>query len=161
MSLFRRKNRKTGIELDAETDEGIVGVYHAILTEVDDDFVGATRGHLELLHEPGGIERRKADRDFMELGMPRSYIDALDDIEFTVDDAFAVPGLSIGVRGKAAVVSRWTARGTQNRPFLGMPPTGEQVTVEGMTYTTFRNFNIRSDHTYWHLVELTRKMVER
>jgi len=35
------------------------------------------------------------------------------------------------------------------------------VTIEGMNYTTFRNFNIRSEYTYWHVVEFTRRMVER
>jgi hypothetical protein len=161
MSLFRRKKLGTGLDVDPDTDEGIIGVYYAILGEVNDDFIGATRKHMEMLHEPGGMERRRAEKDFMELGMARSYIDALDDIEFKVDDAFALPGISIGVRGRAAVVSRWTARGRQTHPFLGIPPTGEQVTIEGMTYTTFRNFNIRSDHTYWQMVELTQKMVGR
>ena len=161
MSLFRRKKLKTGIEVDPETDEGIIGLFYSIHGEVIEDFTGATVGHLQRLHEPGGVAREKAQRDFMELGMTRSYIEALDEMEFTVDTSLAVPGLPIGVRGRAAVVTRWTVRGTQNRPLLGMAATGEPVTVAGITYTTFRNFNIRSDYTYWHVAELTRRMVER
>ena len=161
MSLFRRKKLKEGIEVDPETDEGVIGLFYSILGEVIDDFTGATAGHLERLHEPGGIAREKAQKDFMDLGMTRSYIDALDDIEFNVDSSIAVPGLPVGARGKAAVVTRWTARGTQNRPLEGLAPTGEPVTVEGITYTVFRNFNIRSDYTYWHVAELTRRMLER
>ncbi len=42
-----------------------------------------------------------------------------------------------------------------------MPPTGEPVTVEGMTYTSFRNYNIRVEYTYWQIPEVTRRMVER
>ena len=161
MSLFRRKKLKEGLDVDPETDEGMIGLYYSIIGDVIGDFTGATTQHLERLHEPGGVAREKAERDFMELGMDRSYIDALDDMEFTVDDSIAIAGIPVGIRGRASVVTRWTARGTHSRPLLGLAPTGESVTVEGVTYTTFRNFNIRSDYTYWHAEELTRRMVER
>jgi len=39
----------------------------------------------------------------------------------------------------------------------GLVPNGEQVTIEGTTYTTFRNYNIRLEYTYWHMAELTRQ----
>ncbi len=161
MSLFRRKKLATGIDVDPDTDGGIIGLYYSVLGDAIADFTGATSGHLARLHEPGGMAREKAQRDFMELGMSLSYIDALDDIEFSADSAIAVPGIAMGIRGRAAVVTRWTARGIQNRPLLGAPPTGEPVTVQGITYTTYRNFNIRSDYTYWHVAEVTRRMVER
>jgi len=163
VSILRRNKgkKKKATEVDPATDEGIVGLYFSILNEIIDDFAAATAGHLERLHEPGGYEREKGRRDFMDLGMERSYLDALDDMEFTVDDIMSVPQLGIRARGTAVVVTRWTARGAQNRPLAGVAPTGQQVTIEGMNYTTFRNFNIRSEYTYWHMAELTRKMAER
>ena len=163
MSLFRRNKdkKKQATEVDPTTDEGIVGLYYSILGEIVDDFATATCDHLTRLHEPDGYAREKARRDFMDLGMERSYLNALDDIEFTVDDVMSVPQLGIRARGTAAVVTRWSACGVQSRPLLGVGPTGEPVTIEGMTYTTFRNFNIRSEYTYWHMAELTRRMVER
>jgi hypothetical protein len=161
VSLFRRKKKPTGFDVDPTSDQGIIGLYYSILDRIDEAFSDAATSHLERLHEPDGYAREKQGRDFMELGMRRTYLDALDDLEFTIDDAITVPELGIRKRGGAAVVTRWTARGTQNRPLAGVPAGGEQVTIEGMTYTTFRNYNIRAEYTYWHMVELTRRMVER
>jgi hypothetical protein len=161
MSLFRKSKKKTGAEVDPTSDDGIVGLYYSILGRVDDDFANATASHLERIHEPGGYARQKQERDFMELGMRRTYLEALDDIEFTIEEAISVPQIGLRKRGGAAVVTRWTARGVQSSPLAGIAPSGEQVMIEGMTYTAFRNYNIRSEYTYWHLAELTRRMVER
>jgi hypothetical protein len=161
MSLFRKSKKKTAVEVDPTSDDGIVGLYYSILRRVDDDFAAATASHLERIHEPGGYARQKQQRDFMELGMRRTYLDALDEIEFTIEEAISVPQIAMRKRGGAAVVTRWTARGVQSRPLAGIAPSGEQVTIEGMTYTTFRNFNIRSEYTYWHMPDLTRRLVER
>src|SRR5207248_1296527 len=98
--------------------------YYSILGEIVDDFAGATTGHLERLHEPGGYAREKQRRDFMDLGMERSYVDALDDIEFTVDDVLTLPQIGIRARGTAVVVTRWTARGVHSRPLAGVAPSG-------------------------------------
>jgi hypothetical protein len=161
VSLFRRTKKQKPVEVDREKDEGIIGLYYSIIDRIDEDFANATAGHLERIHEPGGYLREKQNRDFMELGMDRTYLDALDDLDFTIDGVISVPETALKKRGGAAVVTRWTARGVQSRPLAGVPASGEQVTIEGMTYTAFRNFNIRSEYTYWHMAELTRRMVER
>lgn len=163
MRLFgRNKKEQEGAAPDPTTDDGIIGLYYSIKGKVDADFANAAASHLARLHEPGGYAREKIAHDFMDLGMKRNYLDALDDLEFTVEDSVSVPGLPIKRRGTAVIVSRWTARGVHNRPVIaGVAPSGEQVTIEGMTYTTFRNYNIRIEYTYWHMAELTRRMVER
>jgi hypothetical protein len=162
MRLFGRKKKPDGTMLDPESDEGLVGLYYSIVERVDADFAAATADHLGRLHEPGGYAREKTEHDFMDLGMKRSYIDALDDLKFEVEDSVSVPLLPLRKRGMAVIVSRWTARGVHNRPLVpGVAPNGEPVTIEGMTYTTFRNYNIRLEYTYWHMAELTRRMVER
>jgi hypothetical protein len=163
MRLFGRKKpqQESGLA-DPETDEGMVGVYYAIMGRVDTDFGSAAAAHLERLHEPGGYAREKIEHDFMELGMRRSYIEALDDLQFTLEESLTVPQISRRRQGAAVIVSRWTASGVHNRPVVaGVAPNGEQVTIEGVTYTTFRNYNLRLEYTYWHMVELTRRMVER
>jgi hypothetical protein len=163
MRVFGRKKKEseTGV-IDPTTDEGIIGLYYAITDRVDADFVQATAAHLERLHEPGGYAREKSLHDFMDLGMTWSYIDAIDDLEFKVEDSMCVPQYPLRKRGMAVIVSRWTVRGLHNRPVVaGVVPNGEQVTIEGMTYTTFRNYNIRLEYSYWQLAELTRRMVER
>jgi hypothetical protein len=165
MRLFGRKTKEQseeGAAVDRTTDEGIIGLYYAIKGKIDAGFADAVAAHLERLHEPGGYAREKTEHDFMDLGMKRSYIDALDDLEFTVEDSVTVPQFAMKKRGMAVVVSRWTARGLCNRPLVaGVAPSGEQVTIEGMTYTTFRNYNIRLEYTYWHMAEFTRRMAER
>ena len=165
MSLFRRKksaaNDQKPQKFDPTTDEGIVGLYYSILGKADDDFSQAVVAHLKRLHEPGGYAQEKSQNDFMDLGMKRTYLDALDNIEFTVEDAICVANVGIKKRGMAAVVARWKARGIHNRPLIGVAPSGEEVTIEGMSYTTFRNFNIRVEYSYWHAPGLTRRVIER
>jgi hypothetical protein len=166
MRLFGRKKEQEqeqeGASLDPTTDEGIVGLFYSILERIEGDFRDAAGTHLERLHEPGGYAREKSAHDFMDLGMKRSYIDALDDLQFTLEDSVTVPQLPLKRRGTAVVVSRWTARGVHNRPGVaGLAPSGEQVTIEGMTYTSFRNFNIRVEYTFWHMTEFTGRMTER
>ena len=164
MSLFRRKKVETemvNLDVDPAKDQGMIGLYYRLTVEAEEDFANAVTTHLARIHEPGGIVREKQEHDFMELGMKRDYLDALDDIEFKVEDVVSAPVLQMKKRGQASLVTRWTARGVHNRPLGDMPPTGEAVTVEGMTYTSFRNYNIRVEYTYWQIPEVTRRMVER
>lgn len=53
-------------------------------------------------------------------------IAAFPDIAFTIDDQVAE-----GDR----VATRWTARGTHENAFMGIPGTGRQVTVKGISIT--------------------------
>ncbi|GAA0632114.1 hypothetical protein GCM10009535_04710 [Streptomyces thermocarboxydovorans] len=55
------------------------------------------------------------------------------DVRFTVDDQIAQ-----GDR----VCTRWTCRGTHKGEFLGVPATGQDVTMEGMTWQRFRDGRI-------------------
>lgn len=64
---------------------------------------------------PGGIEGSK-----QFIGM---YLAAFPDLHFTVEDMIAE-----GDR----VVSRLTTRGTHKGAFMGIPPTGKQVTITGI-----------------------------
>ena len=164
VSLFRRKKVETdtvNLDVDPAKDPGMIGLLHRLTTEAEADFANAVTSHLARIHEPGGYEREKQAHDFMALGMKSDYLDALDDIEFKVEDVLSAPVLALKKRGMATLVTRWTVRGVHSRPLAGMPPTGEPVTVEGMTYTSFRNYNIRVEYTYWQIPEVTRRMVER
>jgi hypothetical protein len=164
MSLFRKKKTETEevpLDIDPSKDHGMIGMYHRLIVEAEADFANAVTTHLARIHEPGGYAHEKETHDFMELGMKREYLDALDDVEFTVEDVLAAPVVALKKRGMASLVTRWTVRGMHNRPMVGVAPTGEPITVEGMTYTTFRNYNIRVEYTYWQIPELTRRMVER
>jgi steroid delta-isomerase-like uncharacterized protein len=54
------------------------------------------------------------------------YRTAFPDVHFTVEDQIAE-----GDR----VVTRWTARGTHQGAFMGIPPTGKQAMVTGISIT--------------------------
>ena len=51
------------------------------------------------------------------------YLKAFPDLHLTVEDMFAEGD---------KVVTRFTSRGTQKRAFMGIPPTGKQVTVSSI-----------------------------
>jgi len=52
------------------------------------------------------------------------YLTAYPDTHFTIEDQIAEGD---------TVVTRWTARGTHKGPLMGIPPTGKQVTVTGIS----------------------------
>jgi steroid delta-isomerase-like uncharacterized protein len=54
------------------------------------------------------------------------YRSAFPDVHFTVEDQIAEGDM---------VVTRWTARGTHTGAFMGIPPTGKQAAVTGMSMT--------------------------
>jgi len=54
------------------------------------------------------------------------YRTAFPDVHFTVEDQIAEGD---------TVVTRWTARGTHQGPLMGIPPTGKQAMVTGISIT--------------------------
>lgn len=92
-----------------------------------------TRGNLEraedlfarnyLLHDPS---------------FPRDVYGPEGVIQFVAAYRFAFPDSRFAVEDRIAegdkVVSRWTARGTHRGEFLGISPTGEEVTVTGIEF---------------------------
>jgi hypothetical protein len=158
--VFGRK-KKDEAALAEASDDGIVGLYFAMVDKSEEEFLKFVGEHLERVHEPGGLDREKKLSDFMELGMRRTYLAALDDLEFSVVEGVAIPALRGRSRGKAQVVTRWTVRGKQNRPLFGILPTGEEVSIDGVTLSSFRDYRLRVEYTYWELPELTGRVLER
>ena len=56
----------------------------------------------------------------------KMYHTAFPEAHFTIEDTIAEGDM---------VTLRWTARGTHDGELLGIPPTGKQVTVSGITIT--------------------------
>jgi predicted ester cyclase len=81
---------------------------------------------------PGGIEGVK-----QTLTM---YLTAFPDLHFTVEDLIAEGD---------KVVARLTARGTQQGAFMGIPPTGKQVTVPAIDIN-----RIAGDKSVEHWLEM-------
>lgn len=77
------------------------------------DFVGRPGGLGDPFHGPSGAQ------EFIG-GLRRAF----PDLTFEVEDL-------IGERD--LVAARWTARGTNHGEFMGMPPTGRRIALDGMT----------------------------
>ena len=60
----------------------------------------------------------------------KTYHTAFPEARFTIEDTIAEGD---------TVVLRWTAHGTQSGELLGIPPTGKEVTVSGITITLISN----------------------
>jgi hypothetical protein len=155
--LFRR--RKSGGDGDGkavEPDTGMLWLVRDLTAKAENEFLEFVLAHLRRIHEPGGVEREKKEvSDYMDLGMGREYLEALDDIEFTPVETI-VAAVVRGPKGKCDVVTRWTVRGIHARPLAGAEPTGQETTIVGVTITSIRDYRIRSDVSYWQIPELTR-----
>jgi steroid delta-isomerase-like uncharacterized protein len=83
------------------------------------------------VHGHGGIERYVA-----------TYRAAYPDACFTVEDQIAERDM---------VVTRWTARGTHQEEFLGIPPTGNQMTMTGIEFDRVVDGRIDETWLSYHL----------
>ena len=94
------------------------------------------------LPEPGiGIEAAKASI--------AAYRDAFPDLKLTIKEQIAE-----GDR----VVTRWIARGTHKGELMGMPPTGRQATVTGITIDLIQNGRISESRTNWDTLGLLQQL---
>jgi steroid delta-isomerase-like uncharacterized protein len=65
-----------------------------------------------------------------------AYRAAFPDVRFTVEDQIAEGD---------QVVTRWTARGTHQGPLMGLPATGKQATVTGITISRISGGKVIED----------------
>ncbi len=81
-------------------------------------------------HQPGDepVNGPQGEKDLA--GMYRT---AFPDLQMTIEDVIA---------SGDQVVTRWTARGTHQGELQGIPPSGTQVTVTGMTLARIENGQI-------------------
>lgn len=94
------------------------------------------------LPEPGvGIEAAKAS-----IG---AYRDAFPDLKITIEEQIAE-----GDR----VVTRWTAKGTHRGELMGMPATGKQATVTGITIDLIKGGRITESRTNWDTLGLLQQL---
>ena len=94
------------------------------------------------LPEPGiGIDAAKAS--------VTGYRDAFPDLKITIEEQIAE-----GDR----VVTRWSARGTHQGDLMGIPPTGKQATVTGITIDTIASGRIIETRTNWDTLGLLQQL---
>jgi steroid delta-isomerase-like uncharacterized protein len=73
------------------------------------------------------------------------YRAAFPDTRFAIDDQVA---------DGDKVVTRWTATGTHEGELMGVPPSGERVTITGTTIDRFENGKITEGWTNWDTLAL-------
>jgi predicted ester cyclase len=95
------------------------------------------------------VQAEKKKHDFMDFGMSREYLDALDDVEFTVEEQLSLAD---------QVTSRWKIRGTHRRPLLGIEPGGDQVVIEGITLSVIKNERVRQEWAFWEFPAFTQSV---
>lgn len=78
-----------------------------------------------------------------------TYRTAYPDIRMTLDDLM--------IEGDK-VVGRWTARGTNTGPLMGMPPTGKQATVTGISILTIANGQVIEQRTNWDALGMLQQL---
>jgi predicted ester cyclase len=143
--LFRRKKEEKEGEIPL-----IVQLYFDQEEEPVEENRERVESHLRNLHRPGGFEKEKKVHDFTDLAMSRDYMDALDDLEFRIDEQFA---------GMDMVTTLWTVQGIHRRPLRGLDPSGDKVTISGVTISVVKHERVRQEWAYWELPELTRRLI--
>jgi steroid delta-isomerase-like uncharacterized protein len=78
------------------------------------------------------------------------YHSASSDVHPTINDMIAEDD---------KVVTRWTTRGTHDKgEMLGVPPTGKQIEVTGITVNSISEGKIAADWTVWDSLGLLRQL---
>ncbi len=78
------------------------------------------------------------------------YRTAFPDLRLTIDDQFAI--------GENQVITRWSARGTNTGLLLGMPATGKQAFVTGLTLSRFENGKGVEGYTNWDTLGMLQQL---
>jgi steroid delta-isomerase-like uncharacterized protein len=115
-----------------------IGKLDETLELVADEYVGYEPS------SPEPLRGKEGYREFVE-----RYLTAFPDGRITVDQQIAEGDL---------VVNRWTGRGTNTGELLGMPPTGKQVTVTGITIARIEGGKLREDWTSWDTLGMLRQL---
>ena len=99
-------------------------------------------------HAPGDPELSRGPEDIKQI--VRAYHSAFPDINFAVEKQVAEGDM---------VVTRWTTRGTHDKgEMLGLPPTGKQIEVTGITVNRISEGKIAEDWTVWDSLGLLRQL---
>jgi steroid delta-isomerase-like uncharacterized protein len=114
------------------------GKLNETLDLIADDYVGHIAGTPEPVHGKDGF------REFVS-----TYLTGFPDGTITVDDQIAEGEL---------VATRWTGRGTNAGQLMGMPPTGREVTVQGITYARIVDGKAREAWLIWDTLSMMQQL---
>lgn len=105
---------------------------------VGDDYVA---------HIPGSAEPFRGKEGFR--AFVTSYQTGFPDGTVTTDDQIAEGDV---------VATRWTGRGTNTGELMGMPPTGREITVAGITYSRIADGKAREAWIIWDTLAMMQQL---
>ena len=114
------------------------GKLDEVVDLVADDYVAYSPGTPEPIRGKDGFR-----------GFVSTYLTAYPDGSITVDDQIAEGDI---------VASRWTARGTNTGELMGMPATGKQVTITGITYGRIVDGKAREAWVTWDALSMLQQL---
>jgi steroid delta-isomerase-like uncharacterized protein len=97
-------------------------------------------------HDPAAGEQQGPEgvKEFI-----KSYLAGFPDGTITIDEQLAEGDL---------VATRWTGRGTHKGELMGVPPTGKQVTVSGITISRVKNGKVVEEWSNWDTLGLLQQL---
>ena len=114
------------------------GNYEVIDELVDENYIGYDPSSPEPLRGPDGV------KEFVSM-----YRAGYSDARITVDDQLAEGD---------KVATRWTGQGTHDGELMGIPPTGKQVKVTGLTISRLANGKVVEEWTTWDTLGMLQKL---
>jgi steroid delta-isomerase-like uncharacterized protein len=142
-SYLRRRRLQSGA-LDAKdiarrlAEDPWKGKVEETLQLVADDYVAYVPGSVEPFRGKEGL------RQFLS-----AYLAAFPDGKLVVDDQIADGDF---------VATRWTAKGTNTGELMGIPASGRQVTVKGITYARISGGKARESWLSWDTLSMMQQL---
>jgi steroid delta-isomerase-like uncharacterized protein len=142
--LRRRRLRKGGSMQEIKeisrrlTEDPWRGKLDQTVEYIADDYIAYIPGYPEPLRGKEGF------RQFLS-----TYMAGFPDGEVTVDDQI--------VEGDR-IATRWTARGTNTGELMGMPASGKQAVVTGITYSRFVDGKVRESWFAWDTLSMLQQL---
>lgn len=127
-------NKEIVRRLGVEPWEGNLGVIDELVTT---DYVGHDPAQPDM-QGPQGI------KEFIT-----GYLTGFPDGRITIDEQLAEGDL---------VATRWTGRGTHQGELMGIPPTGKQVTVSGITISRVKNGKVVEEWSNWDTLGMLQQL---
>jgi steroid delta-isomerase-like uncharacterized protein len=127
-------NKEIVRRLGVEPWEGNLDVIDELVAP---DYVGHDPAQPEM-HGPEGI------KEFIT-----GYLAGFPDGRITIDGQLAEGDM---------VASRWTGRGTHQGELMGIPPTGKQVTVSGITISRVKNGKVVEEWSNWDTLGMLQQL---
>jgi steroid delta-isomerase-like uncharacterized protein len=128
-------NKEIVRRLTVEVWDGDFGVIDELAAP---DYVGHDPSQPEDTRGPEGI------KEFVG-----TYLAGFPDGKITIDEQLAEGDL---------VASRWTGRGTHKGELMGIPPTGKQVTVSGLTISRVKNGKVVEEWQNWDTLGMLQQL---